>query len=411
VTAEATLSFIPDIVEEHFEELQFLWSQRRTAVRSAAYREREVVMLEERIEARRQGLLVIGDRIFDLGGAALAGDDEMPAFAAAFALLALATPDAQARVIDAFRTAEGKKLDGLRDALAHGPSTPLTPQLTSLFLTGEPPVAAAAGEALAFRGALAPAARDLERLIRAEAPAARAAGWRITAYCAASVPQEWYEAAVADDDKGVNHATLSAAAWNASPVFTRRCRSLAAHATPDAIEPLTMFAAVARPEDYQVVGSVAANVALGPSRFRPVGAYGHPYFVDVLIGEMSNPDPASAVAAGAAFFKMTGRDVESDKRVKVPPDGKAPADDFEAEFMDEVFLPDPELARKHWQELAPRLANSPRICRGMDVSQPLAREQFAALDMESRWEYCLRARLFSGWQGTPLVLERYPQRF
>jgi hypothetical protein len=76
-----------------------------------------------------------------------------------------------------------------------------------------------------------------------------------------------------------------------------------------------------------------------------------------------------------------------------------------------VFLPDPELARKHWQELAPTLARSPRICRGMDVSQPLSREQFAALDMESRYEYCLRMRLFSGWSGTPLVLERYPQRF
>jgi hypothetical protein len=38
-------------------------------------------------------------------------------------------------------------------------------------------------------------------------------------------------------------------------------------------------------------------------------------------------------------------------------------------------------------------------------------DQFAALDMESRWEYCLRMRLLSGWQRTPLVLERYPQRF
>jgi hypothetical protein len=47
---------------------------------------------------------------------------------------------------------------------------------------------------------------------------------------------------------------------------------------------------------------------------------------------------------------------------------------------------------------------------GLLMSQ-LSRDQFAALDMESRWEYCLRMRLFSGWQGTPLVLERYPQRF
>jgi len=106
---------------------------------------------------------------------------------------------------------------------------------------------------------------------------------------------------------------------------------------------------------------------------------------------------------------MTGRDVESGDRTTVGPNGKPPADEFEAEFQDEVFLPDATLARKHWQELAPTLARSPRICRGMDVSQPLTGEQVAALDMESRWEHCLRARLFAGWQGTPLVLERYPQ--
>jgi uncharacterized protein (TIGR02270 family) len=411
MTAAPKLTYIPDIVEEHYDELQFLWSQRRNALRSPHYGERELLMLEERIEAHAQGLLVISERIVEFVEPGLAGQDELLAFAAAVALLRLGSPDALQRVTDAFEKTEGNKLNGLRDALAHGPSTPLHAQLMSLFLSAPAPTAAAAGEALAFHGAVAPSAQHLDRLIHAEEPAARAGGWRLAAYCGVAIPTEWYEAGLADDDAGVKGAALTAAAWNAYPKFAPYCRVFAVKPTPETLEPLKLLAAVSPPEEYQTIGAVAAEKAAGPERYAVVGAFGHPHYIEWLIAEMSNPDPASATAAGNAFMKMTGRDVESNKRVKVSPDGKPPADDFEAEFQDEVFLPDPELARKHWQELAPSLARSPRICRGMDVSQPLSREQFAALDMESRWEYCLRARLYSGWQGTPLILERYPQRF
>jgi uncharacterized protein (TIGR02270 family) len=405
------LNYIPDLVEEHYDELQFLWSRRRLALASPSYTEQQLSELEERIAGHADGLLALGDRLVEFVESALNGEEELPAFAAAFALVRRGDPDNLRRVLDALERAAGNKLRGLRDALAHPAAAPIAPQLTSLFLEASPPVGAAAGEALAFQGAIAPAARQLERFIRAEQPTTRASGWRLTAYCGVSVPAEWYDAGLNDDDREVKHAALVAAAWNRSPAFPSYCRALATTPAPEAVEPLTLYAAVALPEEYQVIGSIAAADEAGPSRFRVVGAFAHPYFVDLLIKEMENPNPVAAASAGTAFYKMTGRNVESDRRVKVPADGKPPTDDFEVEFQDDIFLPDPELAREHWHELAPRLARSSRICRGMDVSQPLSREQFGTLDMESRWEYCLRMRLFSGWQGTPLVLERYPQRF
>lgn len=411
MTAPAKLSYIPDIVAEHYDELQFLWTQRRAALRSPSYTERELLLLEERIEAHAQGMLVIGDRIADFVEPGLTGDDEMPAFAAAFALLRLATPDALARVIDAFATAKGKKLAGLRDALSHGRAAVVAPQLTSIFLSADAPVAAAAGEALAFSGGAMPLAQHVERLVRADDAAARASGWRIATYCGVRMPTDTYEIALGDDDPQVKGAALTAAAWNASPVFVPHCRAAAINPNPAAIEPLAMFAAIAPPEEYQLVAAIARNGEAGPLRYRVVGSFAHPYFIDLLIEEMDNPDPASAVAAGAAFERMTGRSAESDQRATVPADGKPPADEFEAEFQDEVLLPDPALARKHWAEVGPRLASSARICRGMDVSRTLSREEFAALDMESRSEHCLRARWTGSWQGTPLVLERYPQQF
>jgi uncharacterized protein (TIGR02270 family) len=409
MTAPPTLTYIPDIVEEHYDELQFLWTQRRAALRSPAYTERELRLLDERIDAHADGMLVIGERLVAFVEPALAADEPMPAFAAAFALLRLGTTDALARVIAAFATANGAKLDGLRDALAHGPSKALAPQLTSLWLSGPPRVGAAAAEVLAFQAAINPAAQDLERFVRAEEPATRAAGWRIATYCGVSMPSAAVHVALSDDDPEVKRCALIAAAWNASPEFLTYCRTLAAQPAPGVIDALTLFAAVASPEEYQLIGAVASHAEAGPHRFRVIGAFAHPYFVDLLIAEMANPNPAVAAAAAAAFEKMTGASVESDNRATIP-SRNAPGDEFDKEFEDDVLLPDPALARKLWNELAPRLAHSPRIARGIDLSGGLSREGFAALDMESRWEHCLRARVTAGWPGTPVALERFPQR-
>src|SRR4051794_27575845 len=106
---------------------------------------REMGMLEERIEAHVQGLLVLGEELPGFVAAGLASSDEMPAFAAAYALLRSGTADALERVQNALLEGEGKRLDGIREALAHGPAQPLIPLLQSLFISAPPPLAVAAG--------------------------------------------------------------------------------------------------------------------------------------------------------------------------------------------------------------------------------------------------------------------------
>src|SRR5919199_6468901 len=96
--AAAKLTFIPDLVEEHFDELQFLWGQRRRALRSSAYRARELAILEERLEARAEAMLVVGERLLDIVEAALTDGDDLASFAAAFVLLRLGQPLGLTRV-------------------------------------------------------------------------------------------------------------------------------------------------------------------------------------------------------------------------------------------------------------------------------------------------------------------------
>lgn len=404
------LAFVPHIAEEHYEELQFLWSQRRNALHSAAYTMREMGMLEERIEAHTQGLLVLGEHLLDFVGPGLDGSDELPAFASAYALLRSGTPGAIERVREAFVQANGKRLAGIREALCHGPAQPLLPLLQSLFTSAAPPLAVAAGEALVFHRALQATADQLIPLLRDEMPAVRHGAWRIAALSGLSIPAAYYDAGLNDEEPSVQRAAFVAAAWNGYGGWLAHCRRLAAAPTIEGLAPIAMLAAVLPPQEYQAVTALASITAFGPARHRIAAAFGHPVIVEYLLNEMESADPATAAGAGAAFTKMLGFPVGSGRRaILQPADGHEP-DEFEAEFLEEVQLPDVPRARQHWTDVAPKLAAATRIARGVDVSAGLTRDTFAQLDMESRYELCLRARLTAGWAGTPLVLEQFPLR-
>jgi len=404
------LAFIPRIAEQHYEELQFLWTQRRHALRSAAYTMREMSRLEERIEAHVQGLLVLGEHLPAFVASGLASSDEMAAFAAAYVLLRSGTEDALERVRKALLEAEGKRLDGIREALAHGPAQPLIPLLQSLFISAPPPLAVAAGEALAFHRALQLSAEQLLPLLRDEAPAVRRGAWRIAGYGAVALPAAVYDIALQDEDPGVKASALTAAAWSGYAGWLTHCRALADAPEPDGVHAIAMLAAVLPPQEYKAVTALAALPAFGPERHQIAAAFGHPVMIDFLLSEMDSADPATAAGAGAAFSRMLGVAVDSGRRAPLPPPNGEAVDEFEAEFLDEVQLPDVPRAREHWERVRPQLAHATRVAHGLDVSAGINRETFGLLDMASRRELCLRARLTSGWSGTPLILEQFPSR-
>ena len=120
---------------------------------------------------------------------------------------------------------------------------------------------------------------------------------------------------------------------------------------------------------------------------------------------MASADPATAAAAGAAFRKITGANVDSDRRAQVlPEDGHQP-DEFEKEFLDEVKLPDLQRARAHWDQVKQRFSASTRVCRGIDLSEGSGTETLPDLDMELRWEACVRGRFHGTWRGSLRELE------
>jgi uncharacterized protein (TIGR02270 family) len=403
-------TFLPDILEEHLEELAFLWGQRRRALRDPDYTLRSFSDLEGRIEAHLRGVLVAGDQSLPLLEAELSSDDELVVFASAFSLLHSRVPSAASLVFDAFRSAQGNRLAELRQALSHGPIDHLQSRIGSLHLSAAPPIAVAAAEALAFHSALRATAPEIERFVVNEEPEIRMNGWRLAGYLGSTLDPKTYAAAVRDEGRSVRRAALEAGAWCGEPGILAVGRKLAESPAADDLNPLWLLAVLGGPDDLGRMAAIARARELGSARFRLVGAYGHPALVDDLLEALADPDPATCYVAGVAYSKITGYDIESDSRATLPPaDGSEP-DEFEAEFLDEVMLPDPERAHAHWDSVKNDLGGVPRLCRGFDLRSGLDRDQLASLDMESRWEVLLRSRYCGAWHGSPLSLEVFPQR-
>lgn len=394
-----------ELLQLHWEELQILWGRRQTMLRSPLDTPERLADLDERIEAHVQGLLVGGDAVTPLAESGLSADEPLPAFAAALTLL---RSSKEADVLEAFRQAEGGRLEGIRQALCHAPAVSAA-TLRSLLASSSAAVAVAAAEVLAFHQAPESRSWAAERFLRHEDPALRRAAWRVVSLGAPCAP-EAYRAGLRDEDDSVRREALEAAAWRSYPDLLAHCRDLTARPVPAHGEALLLLAILGGAEQVTRILDVGRAAELGTLRFRILGAFGHPHVVDLLLNGMESKDPRIAISAGAAFTKITGAYIASERRVLLPPEDGHEPDDFEKEFLDEVFLPSPELARAHWQKVEPQFRKGTRWCRGLDLSTGSSREAWNHLNMESRWEAHLRGRFEGRWPGGPADLERFPQQ-
>jgi uncharacterized protein (TIGR02270 family) len=407
---EPRTTYIPDLVEEHYEELQYLWGRRQSALRSPTITLRAFSALDERIEGHVQGLLIAGDRLMSLVEEGLASDDPAVAFASAYPLLRQGTDAGGSRVLEAFTAADQTGGEGIRQALCHAQVSAMLPALQAHFFSSSAERTAAAAEVLAFNGALPLQLGPIQQLLQDENAFVRRRGWQVVGMSALSVDPKLYSAAMRDADPNVRRAALEAAAWSGLPAAVALGRTSAPTPTPENVGALELLGVLGSAEDQMGMTAVAKAKDLGPARFRILGCYGHPALVEQLLAELGNPDPETACAAGAAFTKLTGQDIDSKERTKLPPENGHEPDEFETEFLEEVRLPDPGLARAHWEKVKPRFARATRICRGYDIAQGASAEALASFDMESRWEYYLRSKFQGRWSGSPVSLERFPQK-
>lgn len=410
-TSPAKPSYIPEILEEHYEELQFLWGIRTSAVRSPRFTRRELAKFEERIEAHVQGMLIVGEPMRDLVEPGLAEADPTIAFAAAFALLRLQLPTTTRLVLDQFAIAKGPALDGLREALCHAAPSDSFRELAFLAGGDNAAVAASALEVLMWRSTPAPLPERILPFLTADDPLARRSAWRMLANLGIAADPKAYSAAMRDDDALVQSEVVWSAVWARVPGILALARTSPAKPNPVQADLHHALAIVGTREDRTRIEQLSHTVALGPPAIRLalIGAFGHPSHVEVLIERMGDADPATAVAAGQAFTRMTGVDVSSDQMGKLPPAEPTGDAALDEEFAEEAPLPDPARARSVWSEMQPRLAGAEKICRGVDVSGGATADQLSAFDLASRRDMAARNRFYGIPGPSPIDLVRFPQ--
>lgn len=179
--ARQLANFIPDILEEHFEELDFLWGQRLAAFRSPEQFPRNLADLEERISAHIDGLLVGGGAAIPMIEPALKGEIPSQVFAAAYFLLRLRDSQAADLVWQAFLESKPELREAFLQAFSYGPLDHLEDRLREAAAKSPPGIASVALESLLIRSASTPPTHRLGDFFHEEAPAVRQAAWRIAA--------------------------------------------------------------------------------------------------------------------------------------------------------------------------------------------------------------------------------------
>lgn len=215
-----------------------------------------------------------------------------------------------------------------------------------------------------------------------------------------SIPEP-YQSAVTDSDNIVRRNALVAAAWTGQPWVLEHCRAHAMSAGPADPEIWLLFAILGQPDDLPRILASERYPDLGPARFAILAAFGHPQVMSTIITAIPDANAEIAASAGAAFTKLTGRDVPT---IPEPSLRDTKIDDKHSGEAAGSF--DSQAATKIWLDLKRKLEGSTRWCRGKDLSQKLTPELLAELDLESRWEACLRGRFQNTWKPTPLDQEQ-----
>lgn len=201
-----------------------------------------------------------------------------------------------------------------------------------------------------------------------------------------SVPSP-YDSGVADEDPRVRREALHAAAWTRQRWLLEHCRAQAHTPSPDNWDALLMLAILGKPQDLPRILALGKHAALGPMRFQLLAAFGHPDLVEFLLRAMRGPHPEDAIAAGLALTKITGIEVE----------------------LEQPTLPTVQRVADHWKRMCSQFARGTRWRLGIDISGPLSAELLEQLDLESRWEACLRGNYDGTWNGSLMDLEMFPQ--
>lgn len=399
-TNSARLHYIPELLNIHLEELEFLWGQRRIALHSPDYFLRDFLHLNERLEAHIQGLLAVPSALTDLLLPQLqAAESRDSVFAAACPLLRLANSAVTEQVIHYFLQADVTIIPGFRDAFSYAPAGLYVNALKQILKEGEPLQAAYAATALANLRSLDAANTALNSLLSHKNPLISAAAWHaslaVDTLPTATPLTRPYQQALSIPDTTIRDAVLKSAIWTGQPWIASALNQLVSAGD---ITALTWLAITGTSANGTQIVTQLELLENPQSRCEILVRFGHPGTLEVLRDWVANGDELLASQAGEAFTRITACEVKGE-RISAPVSDDA--NEFEREFSPLIWTADLSKIDAYMRQNGSKLKSVNRWSRGIPIDGEVSAETLATLDLQTRWDQMARNRLTGNRSDRP----------
>ncbi len=376
-----------DIVEEHFEELDFLWELREGVIFAPDWNLDELAELEERAEAHLDGLRLAEMHAVEIARPALSGKHTYAATAATFVFMETADPELMSNVLAALESADEPAREGIRIGLRHSRIDAIEKRLSELVSSAPPAVRAAAADVLSFHRRALP---DLRGLLADDDDAVRILAFGALGRVRTPLDSALVTMGLQSKAPTVRRSVLEAAARSTTRGLDGICRQVATSKTEPDPEALAFLGVLGDSRSFPLLQESLRRPDLEVAAIRGLGALGRSEAIPLLLQAMEKQELASI--AGAAFQRITGfADITGPR----PPVKLSTGDAIEDEFADDTPPPDPAKALAWWEANKRGFDPARRWQAGSEVSAGSKGPALHSLPLEIRRDVYLGTRASS----------------
>jgi uncharacterized protein (TIGR02270 family) len=269
-----------DVLEEHFEELDFLWEQRERVLFAPDWMIDQLGELEARAEAHLDGLVIGAGHSVAIAKPYLVAEETGVATAAAFTLLAMDSAPLALDVVDSLRMGPPAAREGIKLALFHSDVRNVVDAIYELSMGRDINLRALATEVLAFHRLRPPP--EVERLLEhQDVGVRRRATWATGRF--GSMTSAAFERGLRDEDRTLRKWTLEAAAYCGLPELLPLCRGMTRG--PDAShEALAFLGVVGDRQDLTTLKAALSDRRLAAGAIAGMASLGNVAAVPLLLG-------------------------------------------------------------------------------------------------------------------------------
>ena len=377
-----------DIVEESFDEAEFLWHRRESALDAHDRTLGDVeIWIESRLLGALDGLVVAGtagvERLLAPG---LDSEDLSRVAVSAYALISSGSVQGIQLFKTAFLGATDERLVALRRGIELVPGG--VDALAPAMKDAPPLVFAAFLDACAFKRQ--PPGQEIGDLLASRSAHVQRAAARLLRFAPDSTQRTWFPKSLGLSDLGAREIAVESYLIAGFPQARVFCRDLAAADISGSARMLLLLAMVGSAADHKVVLDALGLEARQPDAIWALGFGGRRAGADACIELLSQERHVKLAAE--AFYAITGLDLKANGLLAPPP----PEPDeipFEQENLDanlepgpEDLLPMPDIAGVigWWNKERPRFDEETRYLAGRPVTMELLHKLLLSGPMRRR---------------------------